>query len=111
MKTMELDDAAIERALATDRSVAPSPHLLTRVMDDVRRDPTYERPLAFPWGRLAWGLGCAGALVALALLASPPAAAPPAPLLVPPFVMQRLAEMLAGSVVVFWWAHRVAGGA
>ena len=108
---MDFDDVTIERALSTDRSPSPSSRLVIRVMQDVRSD--LEGPLPFPWVRLVCGLGLAGLVLVVALLAAPPAppvSTPAGVTLLPPFVMQRLAEGLAGCVLLFWWTRRVAGG-
>lgn len=46
-----------DRALLPDASPEPSPDFAARVMSAVRREAATPPPLAFPWRRLAFGLG------------------------------------------------------
>ena len=73
-----MPDDEIESALAGPAAFEPGPHFVERVMDALRRAEDEPAPLAFPWRRLAAGIGAmlaCGPGAALAAGAAGPAAA------------------------------------
>jgi hypothetical protein len=70
---MSRDD--LERILASERGVTPSPDFVSRVMSGVRREAALPPAIAFPWRRLrpilvACGAALAAAFVLFAILLS-----------------------------------------
>jgi hypothetical protein len=60
-----MDD--LERILATDPQIEPSPELARRVMTEVLREARLPRPIPFPWRRfIVATAGIAGAAAAVA---------------------------------------------
>jgi hypothetical protein len=59
-------DDDIDRILAMNQQIVPSPGFVASVMDEVRHDAAMPLPIPFPWKRTLPGLSAAG--IALASL-------------------------------------------
>ena len=111
---MRRDD--IERLLASETMIEPSPGFAASVMEAVRSEAAVPAPLAFPWRRVLPGL----VLVGLALLAglgilvsalvTAPASGPAPDWAAPRWLSARLlwlAAGLLGSLLIPWLVGRL----
>jgi hypothetical protein len=104
-----LDDTRIDRALADEPPLEPSPQFAARVMRSVHDDLDTREAIGVPWGRL--GLGFSLAAVAMALGAVVPAGPTPAWAAAPELAeaVQWATITLAGTVAIAVGSYRLAG--
>jgi hypothetical protein len=111
---MRRDD--IDRLLASEEMLEPSPGFAVSVMSAVRREAETLEPIAFPWRRALPGLvfSAAGLVAVLALLVGDFIAAPASEMAVTWVIPVWLgggrllsAAALAGSLFVAWLAVRL----